>query len=102
MTGSNGDVLVDKEGTPIEYRYYSGALRTSAAQLDDEADYHIITRVNVKEWHEAWPGEDLLNAAHDILDFGYWYTKDGKDDYESAAEDWRQDFRNDRRVVLKL
>jgi hypothetical protein len=55
--------------------------------------YRDVERLDVKEWRDTYPGEELADGRHDLLDFGFW-TKGGK--YEPADESWREAFRQDR------
>lgn len=57
-------------------------------------------RIDVAEWRETYPGEDISDATHDILDLGY--TSFGGS-VEKADEEWRAEFRvppGERRRIM--
>lgn len=60
--------------------------------------------VDVGEWRARYPGEAVL-SEHDILDFGYWYLRDGVLLYSEPCESWRlergQLRREEREQVLR-
>jgi len=53
-------------------------------------DVNLIVWVNIVEWKQRYPGEDVA-AGHDILDFGLWYIdkEDLTTGYDPPREDWR-------------
>ena len=56
---------------------------------EDEDDYlPNIARIDIDEWEAQYPGEELKDSHHDILNFGYW-NNDGS--YDKPEQSWRED-----------
>ena len=60
--------LFSSNGTVV-FRVSDGAVDRTLSEWDGDG---LPARVDVKEWHSRYPGEDVA-AGHDILDFGLWF-----------------------------
>lgn len=83
VESSRGTLIIDTETGEIQ------------SNLFYDVDPNVtITKFDVKEWHEAYPGRKLHSfRSIDILDLGYWYTHKGIQGYEPPDESWRKEFR---------
>ena len=62
LFSSNGEIV---------FRVSDGKVVQSKSDWTEDP---MPTRVNVDEWAETYPGEDVA-AGHDILDFGLWFDE---------------------------
>lgn len=86
---------VISSGGIIRVRKSSGVVVEVLLEKDDDPDYQNlkeITRFDMKEWHEAYPKEEVPDTV-DILDLGYWMKNN---QYETPVYDWRAEFRKHR------
>jgi hypothetical protein len=86
-------IVVSSEGALTVHRDTGaviGRVTESGAGIAD------IVRFDLSEWHTTYKGEQLPESV-DILDLGFW-TVSGR--YEPPVEDWREEFRAQRELVL--
>ena len=98
LCSSHGTVHFDAETGEVLSVESDG---TGSAELtEDSRPEHV----DVCEWLARYPSEAVL-GEHDILDFGYWYLKDGVYAYANPCESWRleheQMLREEREQMLR-
>lgn len=67
LYGSCGEMIVDTDGNVLEHIAYPYA---------DMDGYANIIRIDVGEWRDFYPNEQLEGGSWDVLDFGGWLNTD--------------------------
>ena len=82
--------VCSSHGILMVHPFTGEVISRQIAEPDSEEgqDLASITRFDLTEWAKHY-GEAQLPNQIDILDLGYWYTKDNTTQYEEPAHDWR-------------